>query len=331
MVVLAAMFGVFSIADAANPTLGNTYLINAGNTISPEEQKWWGPIKEGQLLRIYCKSEGKPLKMVFGPVYWGNNIWRKSGQTPPPIPMLGPCSYCGGKEIPDGGENICESKGGGVVFSANIYGARDIKGPWQWLGAQMWSYDQLGCLNPQKEIGYIPEFYRFDILCYQNNCIRLSSEGVRDQDKMVTLSVAFDTESSDVVQTNVDPVQSYSALAAKFIETINGVKVKENFFWLKALLDSAKLFLVDAKKEPGLNKTASATLQQISIIEQYVNANQPKWTRLKKEQRRAEVGPLYNRLVQTVQSFINGVGKDKLSSAKKEAVFPLQNNQSKQH
>lgn len=337
MAVLSAMFGVFSVADAANPIPRNGYPTPAtSNTISPGEEKFWGPIKEDQLLRIYCKSEGKPLEMSFVPAYWGNNIWRKSGQIPPPAPMLGPCQYCGGRGSPESGECMCENKGVGVVFGLNIYGARAFKGPWQWLGSQMWGYDQLSYLNPQKEIGNIPEFYRFDIFCYQNDCRCVSSQGgIGDKDKMVRLLVVgFNTEGSAPVQTdnyNVGLTQSCSNLAAKFVEAINGVKVKENLFYLKALLDSAKLFLADAKKEPGLSKTAGTALQQVSAIEQYLNVNQGKLRNLKTKQREAEVKPLYDKLAQVIQTFADGAkeGKDKLPLAKTEAVSAPQNNQSK--
>ncbi len=273
---------LFVVALSLLVPVSNAMSGNVSNVISPGEERAWGPIKEGDILRIYCPYEGQRLSGVFShdQAKRGDILKHRSGS-------LG--------EFP--GETLKPSVGIkiGKIIIVNIYCAKSVKGPWRWLQCTKSAYFPF-VLETEKELGYTPEVYMFEIRCYQHsvpkNCKQLGWPSI------TTLKIsALPGQIGKTDENKISPAESFAISAKKLTDIItrrkelarqptlpsfefkHGPKYLgevsfdkfDNPFYVKAAVDSAKAFALSAKMVPELSDAATTTLRKTKQIDRLIS------------------------------------------------------------
>ena len=318
VLVMAVLFGFWSFGAAAPvKQSGQTkaVVLNNFNTINAGETKSWGPVKEGDCIKIYFKPrQGQRFSACvttdFIEAKDFNKFKFESGTT-----FQGPRVRSGAY----------------VIICTNLYAAKDINGPWRWLQCGVDGYAGFA-LETEKEIGFAPEVYMFEVRCYQVVIgINCHTSGFKP---------AFTLDVKPIPQNNVRTLEvkapsgttEYFALSAnKLVKTVNDTGYKLNLSCAKALVDSTKIFANCAKNEPDLAGNADLVLKQTGLVDSYLAAN---WKRImsfgaKESLWAAETDAIRAKLAQSVEPLTRT--EKQLAAAEKMATAkPVTTNEGKE-
>lgn len=288
ILALVILFGFWSVGAAAPPAKSGqtkTVVLNNLNTINVGETKTWAPVKEGDCIRIYFKPQpGQRFSACLTTELLETKDLRK-------LKFESGTTFQGARD----------QAGAYVIVGTNLYAAKDINGPWRWLQCGVDGYAGF-ILETEKEIGFAPEVYMFEVRCYQAvTGINCHTSG---------LTPAFSLNVKPIVPNNVrvpetkapsEKTEYFALSAKKLIKTIDSSKyARVNLSAVKALADSVKIFASCAKNE-GLDESADEVLKQTTLLDRYVASQWKRIYSLKADPMGVEIGEITTKLAQLVE------------------------------
>lgn len=142
--LLVVLFVGMSVALAGTRT----------EVVRPGEEKIWAGMKRGDVLKVYCRPQGMLLKYFF------------ASRT---VNLANVASYRAGSKRKPAGFKEIKGLRGGMSVSVNVFCAPGSEGPWRWLQCMVEQTPTEQNLETEKEIGYVPAVYLFEIRCYQGS------------------------------------------------------------------------------------------------------------------------------------------------------------------